>query len=169
LLAAVDAAERGAGAGTVLQWAGDAWADRAGGTSGALWGLALNAMARNLGDTVVPTASNVSDGVADALTALSTFGKAQLGDKTMIDVLSPVADSLAASAKAGLRTGESWTVAIAVAADAAAATSDMLPKIGRARPHMEKSLGSPDPGAVSLSWAVAAVANVVNSEQEGSK
>jgi dihydroxyacetone kinase len=169
LNAAVDAANRGAGAGTVLQWAGDAWADRAGGTSGALWGLALNAMSRNLGDEVKPTASVVSQGVADALTALSTFGKAQLGDKTMIDVLSPVADSLAASAKAGLGIRESWTVAISVAADAAALTSGMLPKIGRARPHMAKSLGSPDPGAVSLSLAVAAVANVVNSEQEGKK
>lgn len=169
LLAAVDAAERGAGAGTVLQWAGDAWADRAGGTSGALWGLALNAVARNLGDTAAPSASTVSNGVADALAALSTFGKAQLGDKTMMDVLSPVADSLAASATAGLSTRESWTVAIAAATDAAAATSDMLPKIGRARPHMEKSLGSPDPGAVSLSLAVAAVAKVLNSEQEGTK
>ena len=169
LKAAGDAASRGAGAGTVLQWAGDAWADRAGGTSGALWGLALNAMSRNLGNEEKPTAGTVSQGVADALTALSTFGKAQLGDKTMIDVLSPVADSLAASAKAGLSMRESWTVAISVAADAAAATSDMLPKIGRARPHMEKSLGSPDPGAVSLSLAVAAVANVVNSEQERTK
>ena len=169
LKAAGDAASRGAGAGTVLQWAGDAWADRAGGTSGALWGLALNAMSRTLGDEEKPTASTVSQGVADALTALSTFGKAQLGDKTMIDVLSPVADSLEASAKAGLGVRESWTVAISVAADAAALTSGMLPKIGRARPHMEKSLGSPDPGAVSLSLAVAAVANVVNSEQEGKK
>lgn len=169
LKAAGDAASRGAGAGTVLQWAGDAWADRAGGTSGALWGLALNAMSRNLGDEEKPTASTVSQGVADALTALSTFGKAQLGDKTMIDVLSPVADSLAASAKAGLGIRESWTVAISVAADAAALTSGMLPKIGRARPHMAKSLGSPDPGAVSLSLAVTAVANVVNSEQESTK
>ncbi|MGO1850317.1 dihydroxyacetone kinase family protein, partial [Microbacterium sp.] len=42
--AAVDAADRataaGAGAGTVLALAGDAWADKAGGTSGALWGAA---------------------------------------------------------------------------------------------------------------------------------
>jgi len=169
LKAAIDAADRGAGAGTVLHWAGDAWADRAGGTSGALWGLALNAMARNLGDFATPNSTNVSQGVADALTALSTFGKAQLGDKTMIDVLSPVADSLTNSALAGLSTRESWIVATTVAADAAASTSDMLPKIGRARPHMEKSLGSPDPGAVSLSLAIAAIATVLNSDQEGTQ
>ncbi len=36
--AAEDAVERGAGAGTALNLAADAWADKAGGTSGALWG-----------------------------------------------------------------------------------------------------------------------------------
>jgi len=45
LAAATDAAERGAGAGSILSRAGDAWADRAGGTSGALWGLALREVA----------------------------------------------------------------------------------------------------------------------------
>lgn len=170
LVAATDAAERGAGAGSVLQRAGDAWADRAGGTSGALWGLALNAVAASVGDESKPTATDVAAGVSAALAAISQFGKAQLGDKTMVDVLSPVADSLGESAVLGLSTGESWSVAVRVAADAAAATSDLLPKIGRARPHMEKSLGSPDPGAVSLSLAIAAVAKVLNtSTQEASK
>jgi len=166
LTAAVSAAERGAGAGTVIRWAADAWADRAGGTSGALWGLALNAIARNLGDEAKPTALRMAQGVTDALEAISTFGKAQLGDKTMIDVLAPVAESLHNSASAGVSTRESWTVAVGVATEAAAATADMLPKIGRARPHMEKSLGSPDPGAVSLAMAVAAVANILNSEEK---
>ncbi|WP_343850409.1 dihydroxyacetone kinase family protein, partial [Leifsonia naganoensis] len=39
--AAARAVERGAGAGTTLGRAADAWAERAGGTSGALWGTAL--------------------------------------------------------------------------------------------------------------------------------
>jgi dihydroxyacetone kinase len=107
--------------------------------------------------------------VSDALTAIAHFGKAQLGDKTMIDVLSPVAEELGQSARLGLSTRESWTLAVVVARDAAAATSDLVPKIGRARPHMEKSLGSPDPGAVSLSLAIEAVAKVLNNSQEVSK
>ena len=166
LTAAVSAAGRGAGAGTVIQWAADAWADRAGGTSGALWGLALNAVARNVGDEVKPTASILARGVGDALQAISSFGKAQLGDKTMVDVLAPVTGSLLASSAAGLSTRESWGLAVVIAADAAAATSDLLPKIGRARPHMEKSLGSPDPGAISLSLAIAAIAQVLNREEK---
>lgn len=169
LVAATDAAERGAGAGSILQRAGDAWADRAGGTSGALWGLALNAVSDSIGDQNRPTASDVAGGVTAALAAIVLFGKAQLGDKTMIDVLSPVSLALEESARLGLTTRASWTLAVDVAHDAAAATSDLLPKIGRARPHMEKSLGSPDPGAVSLSLAIAAVAKVLNKTQEVSK
>merc|ERR1712115_526646 len=41
LTAARTAVDAGCGAGTVLERAGDAWANEAGGTSGALWGLGL--------------------------------------------------------------------------------------------------------------------------------
>ena len=40
---------------------------------------------------------------------------------------------------------------------AAAATADLLPRMGRARPHAEKSLGTPDPGAHSFALIVTAV------------
>ena len=47
--AARDAVARGAGAATTLHFAADAWADKAGGTSGALWGMALRAVGDALG------------------------------------------------------------------------------------------------------------------------
>ncbi|TFC71816.1 dihydroxyacetone kinase family protein [Cryobacterium sp. TMS1-20-1] len=169
LLAAEDAAAREAGAGSILSKAGDAWADRAGGTSGALWGLALNALAAEVGDDAAPTATKLAAGVTAALAAIARFGKAQLGDKTMVDVLSPVAVALTESAEQGLTARESWRSAALVASDAADATSQLLPKIGRARPHMEKSLGSPDPGAVSLALAIDAIARVMNSQQKVSQ
>ena len=53
--AAADAVERGAGAGTALNLAADAWADKAGGTSGALWGMALRAVGQSVGDSERPT------------------------------------------------------------------------------------------------------------------
>ena len=49
--AAAVAQGAGAGAGTVLIEAGDAWAEHAGGTSGALWGAGLRAMGERIGDT----------------------------------------------------------------------------------------------------------------------
>ena len=69
--AAATALAAGAGAGTLLTRAGDAWADRAGGTSGALWGVALRALGERLGDTERPSARSVADGAAAAGTGSS--------------------------------------------------------------------------------------------------
>ena len=40
-------------------------------------------------------------------------------------------------------------------------TADLLPRAGRARTHLEKSRGTPDPGAVSFALAVTAVAQAL--------
>lgn len=164
--AAQSAAERalaaGAGAQTVLSEAGDAWSDRAGGTSGALWGVALAAVGAALGDTELPTGATVARGIRDATTGILGFG-AQVGDKTMVDVLVPFADALAVGVDSGQPLAVAWDAAAAVAGDAAAATSELLPKIGRARPHAEKSLGTPDAGAHSLALIVRAISDVLNS------
>jgi dihydroxyacetone kinase len=39
-------------------------------------------------------------------------------------------------------------------------TKDLLPKIGRARPHAQKSLGTPDPGALSMAMIIGAIEKV---------
>ncbi|MFB7762968.1 dihydroxyacetone kinase family protein [Streptomyces xiamenensis] len=159
--AARTAHERGAGAGTVLHRAADAWADRAGGTSGALWGTILHAVGDALGDTERPTAATVSAGVTRACDEVRRIGGAQVGDKTMVDVLVPFADTLAVETAAGARTAAAWDRAATAATTAAAATADLLPQMGRARPHAEKSLGTPDAGAHSLALIVRAVHGVL--------
>lgn len=154
--AAGEAQSARAGAGAVLAAAGDAWSDRAGGTSGLLWGLALVALGRALGDEESPTLEAVARGVRDAATRISEFGNARLGDKTMLDAMLPFADSLDASVGSE-SLYEAWSRAAAVATESAAATADIVASIGRARPHAEKSLGTPDPGATSFAYAVSAV------------
>lgn len=159
--AAQEAVDAGAGAGTVLTRAGDAWADRAGGTSGALWGMGLRAIGERLGDAAAPDPRAVVAAVAAARDAVQGFGKAQVGDKTLVDALVPFVDTLAERVDAGAALADAWTDAAAAATAAAQATADLLPRMGRARPHMEKSLGTPDPGAVSLALAATAVAAVL--------
>ncbi|MCS0498871.1 DAK2 domain-containing protein, partial [Protaetiibacter mangrovi] len=44
------------------------------------------------------------------------------------------------------------------ATEAAAATAELLPRMGRARPHAERSLGTPDAGAHSFGLVVTAAA-----------
>ncbi|GAA4799075.1 dihydroxyacetone kinase family protein [Streptomyces ziwulingensis] len=157
LRAARAAQERGAGAGTVLIHAADAWADRAGGTSGALWGTVLRAVGAALGDRDAPTAGRVAEGVAEASAAVRRLGGAEVGDKTMVDVLVPFADTLTAAVAAGAGLTGAWDRAAGAATEAAAATAALLPRKGRARPHAEKSLGTPDAGAHSLALITRAV------------
>jgi D-erythrulose 4-kinase len=159
--AAMNAAQRavddGAGVSGSLLAAGDAWSDRAGGTSGALWGVALGALAHQLGDESVPSARRVAVGVSDAAKAVARVGKARLGDKTMLDAMVPFADDLSRRVEAREPLPKAWLAAADLATTAARGTADLLPRVGRARPHQEKSLGTPDPGAVSFALAVTAV------------
>ncbi len=163
--AAVDAAkaalESGAGAGTMLSLAGDAWADRAGGTSGALWGVGLRAIASGLGDEDKPDTTTISDGLTAALRNIQAVGKAKLGDKTLVDVLAPASDAMQEAAADGQGLGAAMAHTARVAEDAAQATAQLTPKIGRARPLAEKSYGTPDAGAVSLALALRAVSNAL--------
>ncbi|MFE9059041.1 dihydroxyacetone kinase family protein [Streptomyces mutabilis] len=151
----------GAGAGTVLAHAADAWADRAGGTSGALWGTVLRSLGTALGDQDAPDASRVAAGVTEASAAVRRLGGAEVGDKTMVDVLVPFADTLADAVAGGLALTEAWDRAATAATEAAAATAGLLPRKGRARPHAEKSLGTPDAGAHSLALITRAVHGVL--------
>ncbi|CAI3803509.1 dihydroxyacetone kinase family protein [Pseudarthrobacter sp. MM222] len=162
--AAADAVARGAGAATTLHLAGDAWADKAGGTSGALWGMALRAVGDALGDSKAPDASAVADGVARAAAAIMEFGKAKPGDKTLVDVLVPFRDSLSTGVSAGQTLREAWDAAATVAEQAAEGTAQLLPLMGRARPHAEKSLGTPDAGAVSMALIVRAISKTLTKE-----
>ncbi|MYS49026.1 DAK2 domain-containing protein, partial [Streptomyces sp. SID6013] len=89
--------------------------------------------------------------------AVRRLGGAETGDKTMVDVLVPFADALAAATAEGLSLTGAWDRAATVATAAAARTADLLPRRGRARPHAEKSLGTPDAGAHSLALITRAV------------
>ncbi|GAB3559739.1 dihydroxyacetone kinase family protein [Spelaeicoccus albus] len=167
--AAESAASAGAGAGTVLQWAADAWADKAGGTSGALWGVLLGAVAQTFGDTEAVHRRDAATALEAGTDAVMRLGKAELGDKTMVDVLVPFSQAVTDRIGAGNTAAEAWTAGAAVADAAAAATADLTPKIGRARPLADKSIGTPDAGAVSLARIVGAVAAVLNDARNDSQ
>jgi dihydroxyacetone kinase len=148
--AAQAAAAAGAGAASVLGAAANAWADRAGGTSGAIWGLGLLAASRALSDGAGVTADQVRLAARQALDSVMTLGGAKPGDKTLVDAFVPFVDALSADIEAGAHLAEAWRGAAAVAGQAAEGTAQLRPKLGRARPLAERSLGHPDAGAVSF-------------------
>ena len=152
--AASEAAEKavaaGAGAASVLAVAGDAWADRAGGTSGALWGLALRTWSTALSDQAVLSPEAVLQGAQAGLDAIVRLGRAKVGDKTLVDAFAPFVATLEAQLKEDASLTEAWNAAARAATHAAEQTAQLTPKLGRARSHTARSLGHPDAGAISL-------------------
>ena len=144
------AAAQGAGAGSVLIAAGDAWADKAGGTSGILWGAGLRAFGESLGDQRIPDAKELAAGVRAFSDRIAGLGKAEPGDKTMVDALAPFTETPTRLAVNGSEPRRAWDAAALKATAAAGATAALRPLKGRARPLAEKSVGTPDPGATSL-------------------
>jgi dihydroxyacetone kinase len=159
--AARQALHAGRGAGSVLIAAGDAWADRAGGTSGVLWGAGLRAWGEALGDLEAPDAAGLAAGVSAFAARIAALGGAQPGDKTLVDALVPFEEELRTAVERGTSLAESWERACRAAEDAAAATAGLTPLKGRARPLAEKSIGTPDPGATSLAAVFAALGPAV--------
>ncbi|WP_123023895.1 D-erythrulose 4-kinase [Mycolicibacterium stellerae] len=157
--AAAHAVEEGAGQGSVLTAAGKAWAAKAGGTSGVLWGAMLSALGARLGDTGRPDSETVAAGMRDGYDALTQLGGASPGDKTMLDALLPFVEDLERRVADGQPWQEAWRLAADVATESARATSEMRPKVGRARPLAERSVGTPDAGATSLAMCAHTVAD----------
>lgn len=158
LAAAGVAVEKLCGAGTVLTRAGDAWANEAGGTSGALWGLGLRSMGDVIGDAEPVTAPVIARAVSEAVDAIHRFGGAELGDKTMFDALQPFAETLKTQVEAGAGLREAWKEAAGSAQAAAEATAELRPRLGRAKNHSDQSVGHADPGAISFAMVAAVTA-----------
>lgn len=156
--AAAEVFSRGAGAGAVLAAAGDAWADKAGGTSGVLWGAGLRAFGESLGNEQSPGVDELAAAVQSFASRIVELGQAEVGDKTMVDALVPFTETYCRLAGGGSAPPEAmWVQAAGAAAAAAEGTAALRPRKGRARPLAEKSLGTPDPGATSLAMIFSVV------------
>jgi dihydroxyacetone kinase phosphoprotein-dependent L subunit len=166
--AAAAAGEQNAAAGTsverVLTAAGEAWSERAGGTSGALWGTAVMAAGLALGNRDSYAPGDASAALSAFSNAITELGKAEPGDKTMVDALLPFRDAFNEAFDGGSSLADALTSAAAAANEAARRTADLRPLKGRARPLAEKSLGHPDPGAVSFGLIAERVATYLASD-----
>lgn len=156
-------AAEGGGAQTVLTGAGAQWSEQAGGTSGALWGAMLAAAGTALGDSAAVDSATVARAVRDALDALLRVGKAQPGDKTIVDALVPFAETLDEEIRAGSPIAKAWRRAAEEARAGADATAPMRPRIGRARPLADRSIGHADAGATSFAIVAGAIADQLGS------
>lgn len=90
-------------------------------------------------------------------------GKARLGDKTVLDVLDPIAVSIEASAAAGKPLEASLADAAKAAAEALEATKQLVAQHGKAAAFQEKSRGLQDAGGTVAVLIVETMADFVRS------
>lgn len=132
-----------------LRQVGMALVSNVGGASGPLFGTFLLRAGANWPSPL--STHGIAVAVREGLNGVKARGKAEPGDKTMVDALTPAAESLDASARAGEPLGEALSKA-ADAADAGRdATAGMVAQRGRAHLRAAESVGVIDPGAVSMS------------------
>ena len=127
-----------------------------GGASGPLYGTLFMTLGKEL--TASPTTSDLGRSLTAAGQAVSSRGKAEIGNKTMLDVLLPVAAHVAS----GTATIDSVRH---LAAECAKATVPMKALRGRASFLGERSIGHMDPGARSCEILIDAVCDVLAEKQ----
>lgn len=143
---------------TFLQKVAMVVTSRVGGTSGPIWGtgfLRASMVARKADEITGATVVDMLRGAAEGIMAR---GGASLGEKTLLDALVPMTDTLAAKLDDGLPIGELLDATAASAREAAEATKDMQAMRGRASYTGERSIGSVDAGATAIGVLATAIA-----------
>ena len=118
------------------------------GSAGPLYGTFFEGLASPLGDEDDIGGAKLKAMLAGSRDALFEITKARTGDKTMMDALIPAAE---AALGAGDDIGQILASAAEAASGGAKNTEGMVSKFGRARSYGQKTLGTQDAGAVSMS------------------
>jgi dihydroxyacetone kinase-like protein len=134
---------------------------RVGGTSGPLWGTAFLRASAAIKGRAELTGEDAVAMLRAAAEGIKARGKSDVGDKTLLDALIPMTDSLAAAlAEHPAATSAELAKVASVSARAAAdATTSMQAMRGRASYTGERSIGSPDAGAVAVAVMAERVAD----------
>jgi dihydroxyacetone kinase-like protein len=123
---------------------------KVGGAAGPLYGTAFLRAATAFGDALEVDPAGLATALVAARDGIVARGKAESGDKTMVDAWTPAAE--AAQAAAADATGNVLAVLVAAAEAAeagAVATDPLVARKGRASYLGERSAGHRDPGAAS--------------------
>ena len=132
-----------------------------GGASGPLYGtLFLRASAVVTGKSELTT-EDMNKVFAAAVEGVVQRGKANLGDKTMLDALSPAANTFTEAVANGSSFLDSLKQAVDAAESGMKNTIPMLAKKGRASYLGDRSIGHQDPGATSIYLILKALLDTV--------
>ena len=127
-----------------------------GGASGPLFATFFLGMGKHITDSK-PSLQIIAEAFSKAVDGIKQRGKSDVGQKTMLDVLIPVAVKFKELASSNMSTQEIAADINQLAIDCAKNTKDMMPTMGRSSGLGERALGHMDPGAKSCQVMISAV------------
>jgi len=134
----------------------------AGGAPGPLLGSFFLGMSEAVGERQTLDGPALAEAFEGGLEAMRKQTPAKPGDKTMLDALIPAVEALRAAISAGPDVASAMKRAADAAARGAEATRDMQARFGKARNLGERSKGTVDPGATSISCMFKGFADAVS-------
>lgn len=147
---------------TLLKTTGMTLVSTVGGASGPLYGTFFLRMASSIGDNPELDAPALGAALRAGLEGVVARGKAEVGDKTMLDALTPAVDAYEDTASGGADVAESLAAAVTAAREGRDATVPLVARKGRAAFLGERSAGHQDPGATSVTMLIEAAANTLS-------
>jgi phosphoenolpyruvate---glycerone phosphotransferase subunit DhaL len=131
---------------------------KVGGASGPLYGTFFLQFGTKAGDATELSPEAWADCFDAAVAGVKARGKAEPGDKTMLDALLPAGEALRAALGEGAGLGAALARAAGAADEGMTATIPLVARKGRASYLGERSAGHQDPGATSSALLVGCAA-----------
>ncbi|MDR2772210.1 MAG: dihydroxyacetone kinase subunit L [Elusimicrobiota bacterium] len=132
-----------------------------GGASGPLYGTMFRKMSLAVGKKTEFGLDEWIDGISKGIDGIMLIGKAQKGDKTMIDAWIPALEALKTAQNDRKTFAEALRECAVAAKNGAEATIPLIAKKGRASYLGERSIGHQDPGATSSAMMAAVAADTL--------
>jgi len=145
--------------GTILKTVGMTLVSTVGGAGGPLYGTLFMQMGTSSAGKLELTLADWVDALEAGVNGVVMRGKANLGDKTMVDALTPALVTLKEAAANGTPMREALVKSAQAAEQGMIATTPLVAKKGRASYLGERSAGHQDPGATSSHLLLKAAAD----------
>jgi len=147
--------------GTILRTVGTTLISSVGGAGGPLYGTFFIDAGKVVAGKLDLTDEDLTRLLEAGLAGVIRIGRANLGDKTMVDALHPAVEALKVAVADGLASAKALQAMVQAAERGMTGTTPLQAKKGRASYLGERSIGHQDPGATSSYLILEALAVVV--------
>lgn len=151
--------------GTILKNVGMVLVSTVGGASGPLYGTFFMRMGNVVSGKNALDENDIVAMFEAGLSGIKERGKAQAGDKTMIDAMEPALNELKKSLEDGLKFNEALSIAVNASYNGVEMTKKIAARRGRASYLGDRSIGHQDPGATSAYLMIKTAAEYMNKLQ----